>query len=401
MAEGVVRELTTVWGFNINLKPMQELGANIFLLKESLEAVEQTAHKVFEATFGMAAATASYGREISESSQFLGISTDKFQAYQAAAKMAGVDQEKFMMGMNRLQQTTTDAAFGNEEAISTLGYLGIHARDASGQVKDLATMTNEVSSALKNMKNVAERNFLGEKLLGQRNYQMINFLKDGPQGLAKWEKMGKSLGFIMNEDQIERANKFYISMEKTKFMLAGIKNEIGFGFMGPFQKDMDNFMLWFQENSPRIKNDIDSFGIAFGKLMDGIGMLSPLLAPYVHFLELLEDVTNMIAGKRSATGDILNAIGAQPEDVMGKIGNHTVQRGEYEKMDESQKLNFAMQNPNPNDTSNPIQVVFNLTAGSVITTLSELTDAVHSGVTKAISDHNRSTASAIPTPVSR
>lgn len=299
-----VRELVTTWGFDIDEKPLKNLESKIKDLKKDFRETAIQIAAVSAALFEVANISADYGNEAAEAADRLNMNVEQYQAYQRAAQMAGVEQERFNQGMTLMTKQAYEVINGNEQAAQTFAMIGVNVRDANGNLKRGDILLRDVADGLMSVEDKGRRLAMATEIFGARNARMLTFLKEGRAGMRRFLEEGKQYGFIMGEDAIEASKRFHDSVEKTQFVLYGLRNMLGMELIPEIEKVITSLLKWVRENREIIRQNFKGF-------VQGVVIvfkaLFAILKPLVSFVSLL--VRNL-GGAKGAVIAFASAWGA-------------------------------------------------------------------------------------------
>lgn len=291
--KSVVRELVTLWGFDIDQKPIQELDAGINTLKSSLKAVGIVA----------AAATGAIGYLLNEAgkqeqtnvafetmignTELARKTLDELYSFAATTPFTipGIEQSaKMLLGMgievNKLLPTMKALGDVSAGLSVPMGRLALN----FGQVKAQGKLTGR---ELRDFA-IAGVPLLDElaKQLGKSKEEIQGMVSAGDIGFPEVEK-----AFVSMSSEGGRFNNLMIKQSKTLHGLISNIKDVGIIFareMGeellPMAKEIANqFVEWFEANEKIIKSDMKKF--------------------LKNLVTLLKDLVGMIATfKRAADG---------------------------------------------------------------------------------------------------
>src|SRR5574344_255402 len=110
----------------------------------------------------MASATAL--DRVDKLSQKIGLSRTAFQEWDYIIGQSGASVEGLQMSLKTLSNAADEARKGTALYAEAFDKLGVSVTDANGNMKDQATLFNEVFSALADMENQTERTAIANKL---------------------------------------------------------------------------------------------------------------------------------------------------------------------------------------------------------------------------------------------
>ena len=135
-------------------------------------------------------------------------------------------------------------------------------------MSDLATMTPEqsfeaVMNGLASMEEGAEKNSIGNDLLGKSYVELKPLIAEGADGMQALKDRADELGLVMSEEAVDSGVVFGDTLDDVKNSLGMVVTEVGVEVMPILQKMAD----WLIENMPAIKEAAES---AFNKIGDAI-----------------------------------------------------------------------------------------------------------------------------------
>lgn len=137
----------------------------------------------------------------------LGIATEKFTAYQYAAKSAGVGAGEFENALEQMLRRTAEAAGGSDALGMSFDRIGLDARELANLPTDQAF--SKIADGLSKVENASERGALAMDLFGRGGQSMLPMLMKGADGLKAAEAEAKRLGITfsrMDAAKVEMAN---------------------------------------------------------------------------------------------------------------------------------------------------------------------------------------------------
>lgn len=157
--------------------------------------------------------------DLDELAQGLGIAADKLSAYQLSARAAGVDQEQFTGGINKLNKYVAEAAGGNKEAAAMFRAMGVEIKDATGKLRPLEEILGEVSDRFSTYADGSQKSALAMELFGKTGAKFIAFLNQGKEGLDQFGGASK--------EEIENAKKLAGEIDKLSASWDKLKLSVG------------------------------------------------------------------------------------------------------------------------------------------------------------------------------
>lgn len=150
------------------------------------------------------------GDAIDEASQRMGVSAEKFQELQYAAKMSGVEVATL------------------ETAAKTLA--------KSGKDMDLSEAINQIAS----IKDESERTEKAIELFGSKAaYQMGPMLSQGAEGVKALTDQAHELGLVMSDEAVSASASFNDSLDNLTGAFSAVKNNMAADFLPGITEVMD------------------------------------------------------------------------------------------------------------------------------------------------------------------
>jgi len=174
----------------------------------------------------------------------LGVTSQELQRFRFAAKLAGVEETALDMGLQRFIRRVGEAAQGTGEAKDALKKMGIQLTNSNGRVRSATDLLGQVSEALKNTKDPAERLRLAFKLFDSEGVAMVNMLKNGKTALNSTMMEADKLGFVLSDKVVAASQRVNDAFFKMTQSLAGFKNNL-VGSLAPALERMGNWWTEF------------------------------------------------------------------------------------------------------------------------------------------------------------
>jgi hypothetical protein len=199
----------------------------------------------------MASKTAETADEIDKLSERTGIGREELQRWKYAAGQSGADVGKLEVGIKKLSDVMDGATNGSESNVEAFNKLGISLNDL--KTKSQEDIFGEVMKALADMPQGAERNALGNDLLGKSYTEMLPLLNAGADGMNDLKNRADELGLVMSEETVKANVVFGDSMDDVKLSLGMVSAKISSSFLPVLQGLFD----WVLRNTPSIQSTID------------------------------------------------------------------------------------------------------------------------------------------------
>ena len=188
-------------------------------------AVVAGATAVGTAAYKMAMSTAEQADYIDKLSERTGINREELQRWKHAADQSGVSVDSFKNGIKKISDVVDDANNGSKTATAAISRLGLSLDDLNKMSTE--EKFNAITAALADMEDGAERNALGNDLLGKSYMEMLPMLNAGSEGIAALKKEADDLGLVMSEDAVKAGVKLGDTVANVKDAFGGLMNRIG------------------------------------------------------------------------------------------------------------------------------------------------------------------------------
>jgi len=278
--------------------------------------------------------------EIGKTADNIGLSTDALQELRVVAESSGMSFGEFTKAFQKFTVGIGEATDGTGTANDALQKLGISIYTASGQVKDSEQIFNEVSDALAGFTNESERAGIAADLFGQRvGVKMLNLLRNGSQGMAAMREEARSLGVVIDESLIRKAEATQTQLDLLARILSAQVSSALIN-LAPLLVNVGEALAWVAEKAGQA---YEGFSWALGMNTDQIQNATSAVA--VASLELGE-MREQLDRLKERAGDsvipgmaaddiarVTAAIAAQEEKVNSLLDarNRLVDRPESEE----------------------------------------------------------------------
>lgn len=207
------------------------------------------------ALFTMAVKTSESADEIDKLSERTGINREELQRWKYAAGQSGADIGKLEVGIKKLSESMVGAGEGSQKNIDAFGQLGISIDDLKNKSQE--DIFAGVMKGLASMPEGAERNALGNSLLGKSYTELMPLLNAGADGMQDLMNRADELGIVLSEESIKANVKFGDSLADVKLSVGAVVEKLTTAALPIFQQMLD----WVLDHMPEIQ---EVFGKAFG-----------------------------------------------------------------------------------------------------------------------------------------
>jgi len=230
---------------------------------------------------GMLAAankTAEYADKIDKLSERTGINIEELQRWKYAAGQSGADINVLETGIKKLSDTMDAALKGNKAASEAFDALGISLQNADGSARSTEAVFQDVMAALADMEQGAQRNALGNDVLGKSYTELLPLLNAGSAGMEELKNRADELGIVMSEEAVKANVQFGDTLADVKDGFGAIFRELTTAFLPILQKVLD----WIVEHMPQIEK---TFSVVFGTIGKVVGTVVDIIGGVLNAID--------------------------------------------------------------------------------------------------------------------
>lgn len=260
------------------------------------------------ALMALANKTAESADEIDKLSERTGINREELQRWKYAAEQSGADVGKLETGIKKLSDVMYGAANGSEANIEAFGKLGISMDDLKNKSQE--DIFSDVMDALAEMPAGAERNALGNDLLGKSYTEMLPLLNAGADGMNDLKNRADELGLVMSEESVKANVKFGDSMADVKGALGAVFMHLSNEFLPVLQSLLD----WVLAHMPEIQ---ETMSIVFGVVTEVVTTVFNIFSEYL--LPVLSTLLSWIQDKMPAIKKVVETVFGAIWDIVSKV----------------------------------------------------------------------------------
>ncbi len=183
-------------------------------------------------TFMTAAAGAAFGAllhsftqagdRILSTSKRLGVSVEWLQEMEYAAERSGASVDSLQSGLGKLSRNIAEAAAGLGVSGTAFDALGVSVRNSDGSLRQAEDVFDDVTRGLAALESQELRNALASRIFGRAGLDLMPFLGQGADEIARLRARARELGAVMSEDAVVGAEALGDSMADLRSAGSGL-----------------------------------------------------------------------------------------------------------------------------------------------------------------------------------
>ncbi len=302
MAKSILEELVTVLGFEIDdndLKAFNELTAKA-----------EKAMKRLAALGGVAAAginvfvnsVANATDETFKFSQTLGVSFQEMQRLIFASKQFRGSASGVIATLTNLQRISRSALRGTGGG-EIFGFFGIDP-GKNGKAKNPIALLGEMADKLRALGTAAEQAEFAQKFGIDEN--LILLMRQGASGIARLGAELDTLGFVISDEQAERASEFVLSLVKAKEVVKGLGDVVGLRLAPRVDEMVKSFVEWRKANDELVGENLEKFLVILEKMAGPAKIIAGVLTAMLIGANLANIAIGAVAVTFAALVDDIN-----------------------------------------------------------------------------------------------
>jgi hypothetical protein len=249
----LVTELYAQLGFEFDKAAFSQAQAALGGIHEGLAKIAALAVGAAVGFLAMVTSMVNQGKEIENTSQALGLSTDQLQDWRNAARFAGVESNAFVVGIRHLSNMMHEARLGNANVAYSLYELGVHGKNANDALMHIADTVSKMPDGLE---KTARVNMVFGARMGSKLIPILNL---GRKGILSYMEAARELGTTLSKDTIRRTDEAYLSQVRMKMAFEGLRNAIIGPFLDSANKYRDQLTNWIKLHRAVIASGFKDF----------------------------------------------------------------------------------------------------------------------------------------------
>ncbi|CNI67348.1 LysM domain-containing protein [Yersinia massiliensis] len=249
--------------------------------------------------------TATNFSQLGRSSNMLGMSAKRLDAWQYAAKAFGGTAEGLVGTMSSLSQGINSFALTGEAngVVTALNALGVAATDKDGKLRTSEDILMDLSDKFKAMTPQQTQYF--SSMLGIDAGSM-NLLMQGRDGVkALVDELAKSSG--VTDDAIKRSQQFQVTWARIEQRFSSVREKLFTALIPYIEKLLgllDRFSTWISSHQEEINAFFTNSAAEIGKVVDAVGGLQNAFEILLAFM-----VGKWALGMLGTLGKVSGALG--------------------------------------------------------------------------------------------
>ena len=220
---------------------------------------------------GSTKAFAQYADKLAAVSDKSGVATDKLQKLRYAASVNGSSADEMDQALVRLNKTMAEVAAGkNKNAAELFHTLGINIKDANGNIRNASEVLPQLAEAFRLNQDPALQTRMAMDLFGKSGANLIPLMKQGAEGLKKFDERAEHLGLTVSDDAVKAGsdmNNTFTELNQSMTVTAGEITKT----LAPVVKNIaEIFMVWLKNNREVIATKLSDWIKALGEAISAV-----------------------------------------------------------------------------------------------------------------------------------
>jgi hypothetical protein len=177
---------------------------------------------------------AAAGKQLDDTAKQIGTTTDRLQAYQYGAAIAGVETGVLTVAFQKFSRELGESSAQITPFRQALGQLGIDFQNLKKLKFDDALAL--VQDRLSKIEDVTKRNNIAFDIFGRTGVKAVNFLSLSADAMGKFTKEAEKAGVIISKDTIHKAAELSDEFDKMGISLKATSIRMSAEFLPAAQK---------------------------------------------------------------------------------------------------------------------------------------------------------------------
>lgn len=229
--------------------------------------------------FALAKSTSDYGDRLAKVASSIGISVENLQELRFAAERSGISADVLDKSMQKYSKTLGEAKAGTGALFTILNKVSPAFLKQIQMAKDADEGFDLMVGAISKLKDPTKQAALASAAFGRAGIDMLNLLREGPEGIEELRKKARELG-IMNSESAKRSEEFNDTLFDLKFAAMNVRNLFGAELMPVLLKYMNMLIAWITQNRVQLGQMAKAFAAFVGETIPKIFELGRSLASF-------------------------------------------------------------------------------------------------------------------------
>lgn len=256
-----------------------------------------TIKKDIASTFDFVDGFANKADKIAKTSRLVGLSVEDFQAFDSAAKHAGLSTEEMTKAFEKLNVNLGKARAGDRGAMKP--FEALLPKNLSQYSSNTEVITALADSYAK-LSSAEQKAFVSQELFGRGGIKMAEVLSGGSEGVTKMLNAFKESGAGITSEEAANAENYVDQFQVLAETFDRVKSTVAAGLVPSFIKMFDVITKGFNKNSGKIKE-------VMGKVTE---RFADVIVSIAGKLPSIFNMADKIFGIIGPTGTAIVAIGA-------------------------------------------------------------------------------------------
>ncbi|QDP47969.1 MAG: hypothetical protein Tp1100SUR763771_22 [Prokaryotic dsDNA virus sp.] len=165
-----------------------------------------------------------------------GITTKTLQAFQLAAIESGSSIEQTQKGLVKFARSIGDAGSGLKTQADIFKDLGVEIKNSDGTLRSFDDILMDTADGVQNLGSDMERTRVLANLFGRAGAMMSEVFRNGSQGLEEFIERAQKLGIVLDQNTIDKTQKFNDSLSVIQLQFKALTNNITAAFLPVLQE---------------------------------------------------------------------------------------------------------------------------------------------------------------------
>ena len=233
-------------------------GGGLGLIAGAAAGVVAAAGAMDAVFVGIAIHATENANKIYELSEKTGIAVSALSAFTEVGHVFGIGTEEMAKALEKMNKSVFAAANAPAGAVNAYTRLGISLRDTSGQLRPVNDILLDVADKFDNMPDGVQKTALALQIFGRSGAEMIPFLNEGKEGIAKFTDAAQKMGAVLTEEAAASAHQFQVDLSLLKIGVDGVENRIMTALVPALNVVADQFVAAMEEPQGPLSTILDA-----------------------------------------------------------------------------------------------------------------------------------------------